>query len=57
MKYFYVVNTFDCNMNPIQVSGTIEGSSEKDVINKLIECGMIYSKGYEFLELVRAERF
>ena len=54
-RYSYVVNTFDDSMNPIQVGGTIGGSSEEDAINRLIEYGIIYSKGYEFLEL-REER-
>ena len=48
-RYSYVVNTFDDSMNPIQVSGTIEGSSEEDVIKKLAEEKVI-RVGWEFLE-------
>lgn len=50
-KYYYVVNTFDKNFIPIQTSGYVYGESEEDAIQELIKSGVVYSKGYEFLEL------
>lgn len=53
-KYNYTVNTFISlkdGLNPIQRSGSILAESEVDAINKLIDDGIVYAKGYEFLDL------
>ena len=51
-RYYYCVNTFDREGHvPLQHEGYIEAESEKDTIQKLIERGVIYSSGYEFLDL------
>lgn len=49
-NFRYTVNTFQ-NDEPVQVSGEIEAYSEWDVINRLIENGIVASNSYEFLEL------
>lgn len=51
-KYYYIVNTFKDD-EPIQVEGCIEASSEEDAIQKLIDDGVVDSRGYEFLALVK----
>ena len=49
-KYYYCVNTFQ-NSEPVQEKGYIEAESEEDAIRKLINEGIVYPRGYEFLEL------
>lgn len=49
-KYHYCVNTFK-DGEPVQLYGDIEAESEEDVIQRLIDDGIVYSRGYEFLEL------
>ena len=49
-KYYYCVNTFK-NDDPIQLEGYIDALSEEDAILKLIDNGIVYSHGYEFLDL------
>ena len=51
-KYYYVVNTFKDD-EPIQAEGCIEASGEEDAIQKLIDDGVVDSRGYEFLALVK----
>ena len=50
-KYHYVVNTFDENGSPIQMSGYVLGESKDDAIQELINMGVINSHEYAFLEL------
>lgn len=50
-KYYYCVNTFDKDMNSIQLMDCIEAESKEDAIQKLIDNDTIDSRAYEFLEL------
>lgn len=50
-KYHYSVNTFTESENPVCVEGYIEAESEEEAIKKLIDGEIVYTKGYEFLEL------
>ena len=58
-NYYYVVNTFkelnDGKLYPIQIDGYGFGINEQDIINNLIIKNIIYSKGYEFLEICKCE--
>lgn len=49
-KYYYCVNTFKDN-EPVQIHGYVEAKSEEEAIQKLIDDGIVYSRGYEFLVL------
>lgn len=49
-KYYYCVNTFKSG-EPVQLEGYIEATSEEAAIQKLIDDGVVYAYGYEFLEL------
>lgn len=48
--WWYVVNTFEGG-EPVQRSGRIAATSERDVVEKLKAKGVIDAHGYEFLEL------
>lgn len=48
MVYYYCVNTFR-DGKPLQVEGTVMADDETCAINKLIEEGVVYKDGYEFL--------
>lgn len=48
--YYYYVNTFKDN-EPVQIEGHIEVSCKEAAIQKLIDKGIVDSRGYEFLEL------
>lgn len=50
-QFYYVVNTFDQKFNPIQRSGYVDASYERDAIQKLIDDGLVHEQGYEFLVL------
>lgn len=50
--YYYCVNTFDKNDNPVQLEGDIAAHSEEDAIKRLIDNGIICPRSYEFLKLV-----
>ena len=50
-EYFYCVNTFNANDNPVQRDGFIDAMSEEDAIKKLIKNGVVCATSYEFLEL------
>ena len=49
-KYYYFANTWKDD-EPIQVEGYVEASSEDAAIYKLIDDGIVDSRGYEFLDL------
>ena len=49
-KYYYCVNTFIDN-EPVQLDGHIDATSKEDVVQKLINDGVIDFRGYEFLKL------
>ena len=49
-RYYYCVNTFKDN-KPVQLNGYVESDSEENAIKKLIDDGIVYSRGYEFLDL------
>lgn len=48
MVYYYCVNTFR-DGRPLQVEGTVMADDEAEAIDKLIEEGVVYKDGYEFL--------
>lgn len=50
-KYKYCVNTFNKDGCSVQYSGYVYGESEEDAIQGLIREGVVYERGYEFLEL------
>ena len=50
-KYYYCVNTFN-NDNPVQLDGYVKAESEEDAIQKLVDDGIIWPYGYEFLDLI-----
>lgn len=52
-KYEYCVNTFDKDGSPVQLLGDIEAENANEAIQKLIDNGIIDSRGYEFLELYK----
>lgn len=56
MRYYYCVNTFDNNDNPVQRDGFVEAISEEDVIKKLIINGTVCENSYEFLELNEVQK-
>ena len=51
MRYYYCVNTFNVNDNPVQRDGFVDAASEEDAIKRLIEDGVVCATSYEFLEL------
>ena len=56
-KYQYTVNTFMTanGLEPLQLSGTVEADSVDDVINKLVSEGIVYERGFEFLDIHHVE--
>lgn len=48
MVYYYYVNTFRGG-KPVQIEGTVCADSKDEAIHKLIDEGVVYEKGYEFL--------
>ena len=44
------MNTFK-DSEPVQLYGDIEAETEEDAIQRLIDNGTVYPRGYEFLEL------
>jgi len=54
--YKYIVNTFDNDLNPIQIVGMIHAEDEDDVIYRLKDGGIVNRWGYEFLEIEEDER-
>ena len=48
--YDYTVNTFSGDI-PVQRGGTVLARSEENAIDRLIECGIVNERSYEFLEL------
>jgi hypothetical protein len=51
VRYYYCVNTFDNNDNPVQRDGFVEATSEAEAIKKLTENDVIDKNAYEFLDL------
>ena len=49
-KYYYFANTWKDD-EPIQVEGYVEAPNEDAAIYKLIDDGVVDSRGYEFLDL------
>lgn len=52
--FSYCVNTFtvdDVGLHPVQLYGAVSATCQKDAIQRLIDTGKIYARGYEFLEL------
>lgn len=55
-KYNYCVNTFKDGM-PVQLFGHIDAESKEDAVKKLIDDGIVWSRGYEFLELYEENEY
>ena len=49
-NYYYFANTWKDD-EPIQIEGYVEAPSEDAAIQKLIDDGIVDSRGYEFLDL------